>query len=84
MKDIEIHVLAELEIIQDELLKVRVVVPLEVLSKWKVSSRAQVEQWAIKLRWSTMEQPPCPRGFVFVPGPMPAVVKEWVVATTSN
>lgn len=83
MKTIEVHVLVELEIIREELLKVGVRVPLEVLSKWKISSRAQAEQWAIKKRWSTMDRPPCPKGFKIQPGPTPAVVKKWMVESAA-
>ena len=77
-KQLELHVLVELEIIRHELGKVGVNVPIEVLSEWRIGSRAKVEQWAIKARWRKMKKPPCPAGHSLVPGPLPEVLKKWM------
>jgi hypothetical protein len=77
-KQLELHVLVELEIIRHELGKVGVNVPIEVLSKWRIDSRAKAEQWAIKTRWRKMKKPPCPAGHSLTPGPLPAVLKKWM------
>lgn len=73
---LDICVLAELEIIQRELTLVGVQVPVKVIGTWKLCTRARVEQWAIRKRWSRMQ---CLPKFakVLPPGRMPNVIKQW-------
>ena len=75
------HVKVELEIIQNELSKVGVKVPMSAISQWSVTNRARAEQWAIKKRWKGLKKPPCPKSHLIhiAKFPRPRVLNRWVL-----
>lgn len=75
---IEKCVRVELDIVHGALKKVGIDIPWPVVAGWKVSTRASVEQWAIRKRWSKLKRAPCPEGHSHVPGPTPFALKRWI------
>jgi hypothetical protein len=68
---------AEVEILQSELEAVGVKVPMHAILKWKVSTRARAEQWAIHSRWGAMKRPPKHARDVAL-GSFPSVLSKWI------
>lgn len=82
MEDLDL-VTPELQIIKDELKKVDVDVPIEVIASWSIEDRAAAEQWAIRKRWKTLSRPPCPAShaaeLLHAPLVRPRILHRWVV-----
>lgn len=77
----------ELEIIRSELKAVGIDVPLKNIALWATSTRARVEQWAIRERWHCMKgKPPCPEDHKWPRLKRPKQVDRWVSKspTTTN
>jgi hypothetical protein len=71
----------ELEIVQSELRKVGVEVPIDVIAKWSIRDRSKIEQWAIHKRWSQMKRPPCPPDHAGIRAVLvrPRLLNRWVL-----
>ena len=68
-------VTVELEIIQEELKKAGVEVPVFFIRTWSIELRAEVEQWAIRKKWYLQQHWPAPVGHDTSVPYMPYILK---------